>query len=106
MKQEKNIMYNYTEEDHRKRLSNIRLIEKTSERVHKKHLITKYIQGQFVWPSNRFAEAKDEEIMRLLSENGIGLIQLWEGVSRKDHNDKDHPDMLAFRESVCEIGPD
>ena len=90
---EKNIMYNFTNEDHRKRLNNIRFIEKTAEKVQRKHLIAHYIQGQFVWPSNRFDESRDEDILKLVAENGVGLIQLWEKVSRKDHREGEHPDL-------------
>ncbi len=86
----KNIMYNYTVEDHRRRLQNIRLAEKTGTVSKAKHLVTDYIRGQFVWQSDRFSE-KDEELIKYLAQNGIGMIQLWEKVSRKDHKEGDDP---------------
>ena len=90
---EKNILYNFTNEDHRRRLNNIRFVEKTAERVQRKHLIANYIQGQFVWPSARFDEGNDEELLKMISENGVELVQLWEKVSQKDHKEGEHPDL-------------
>ena len=87
---DKNIMYNYSAGDHRRRLENIRLVEKTDTVSKSRHLVTDYIRGQFVWQSDRFSE-KDEELIKYLANNGIGMIQLWEKVSRKDHAEGDDP---------------
>ena len=84
---EKNIMYNFTREDHRSRLKNIRLVEKNLKNAKKKELITDYIQGHYVWPKIRFDDFEaDEERIKFLAQQGVGLIQIWEHVA--DYVDK------------------
>ena len=79
---EKNIMYNFTREDHRIRLENIRLIENNLKDVLKKDLITYYEPAQYVWPKVRFDNLEeDEKKLKELSEQGIQIIQIWEHCS-------------------------
>lgn len=76
---DKHIMYNFSREDHRQRLENLRFVEKHTRRYGKKNLITDYIQGQYVWPKVRLDHPdEDEALLKFLSEKGVGLIQTWE----------------------------
>ena len=87
---EKNIMYNFTSEDHRIRLENIRLIETNMKSFLKKNLITDYEPAQYVWPAERFDNPEEyEPKLRELAENGVQLIQTWSDVAtRNDENGK------------------
>lgn len=81
----KDIMHNYTENDHRIRLLNIKLIENAVERVANTKLVTDYIQGQFIYPNKTFGTIEEDEAMvKMLAENGIGLIQIWEDMGTVD----------------------
>ena len=90
---EKNIMYNFTREDHRIRLENIRLIETNLKSALRKELITNYDSGQYVWPSDRFDNPEEyEPKLKELSEQGVDLIQTWSDVAAKnDENGKKIP---------------
>ncbi len=79
---EKNIMYNYTREDHRIRLENIRLIEKNLKGMLRKDLITHYEPAHYVWPKVRFDNLREDEAkLKELSEQGVDIIQIWEHFS-------------------------
>ncbi len=78
----KNIMYNFTSEDHRIRLENIRLIEKNLKEVRRKELITYYEPAHYVWPKVRFDNLEEDEAkLKELSEQGVNIIQIWEHFS-------------------------
>ncbi len=87
---DKSIMYNFTREDHRVRLENIRLVEKNLKGLLRKDLITYYEPAHYVWPSARFDNPEEyEPKLRELSENGIQIIQTWSSVAAKnDENGK------------------
>lgn len=74
----KNIMYNYTAEDHRKRLENLKIAERQVKSCLRKEMITDYIPGHFVYPSAEpNTPEKDEQLFQYLSDCGVGIIQLW-----------------------------
>ena len=81
----KHIMYNFSSEDHRIRLENIRLIETNMKSFLKKNLITDYEPAQYVWPYERFDNPEEyEPKLRELSESGVEIIQTWSDVAAKN----------------------
>ena len=83
---EKNIMYNFSKEDHVKRLSNIKFINEHIKKYLTKNLIADYIQGQFIYPSKVFySDEENEKLIKQLADAGVGLIQIWEDMGRDEN---------------------
>ena len=77
---EKQIMYNYTGDDHRRRLLNLRYIEKNLDSCGKKNFVTDYRPGHYVYKKNApQTEAEDRELFKMLSDAGVEILQLWSG---------------------------
>ena len=84
----KKIMYNYSAEDHRRRMLNLKFVNSNIRSFDAKHLVSDYIQGQFVYPTKHFdTPENDEALVKKLAENGVELIQIWEQ-SSVDENGK------------------
>ncbi|NQT17113.1 MAG: hypothetical protein HQ582_30430 [Planctomycetes bacterium] len=74
----------YTAEDHRQRLENISICERSIDACLKKHLITSYLPGQAYYNLGEYpsrepwepSEYDDRELDRL-RDHGIELIQVW-----------------------------
>ncbi len=74
----KKIMYNYSAEDHRRRLLNLKYVNSNIRSFDAKHLVTDYIQGQFVYPTSQFdTPENDDALLKMVAENGVGLVQIW-----------------------------
>ncbi len=94
---EKNIMYNFTKEDHRIRLENIRHIEKNLKNARRKNLITDYECAQYVWPFSRFDNPEEyEPKLRELAEKGVNLIQTWSAVAAVNDDNGEMIDESQF----------
>lgn len=82
-------MYNFTAEDHRKRLENIRFVEKNAEKYFTKRLITDYIPGHYVYRNDKFGDPEeDAELLKKLGESGVGIIQIWDELVETPHGGK------------------
>lgn len=78
MSNEKHVLYNFTREDHEKRLTNIMNAEKAVESFSKKELIFNYEPGQYIYHSDRPDDPqKDEELFRKLKDAGASYIYTW-----------------------------
>jgi hypothetical protein len=78
----KPVWASYTAEDHRRRLSNIRLCEQGIRGCLLKHLVTNYIPGHALYDvqnRNWEPDERDEKALRSFREAGVGLIQPWSG---------------------------
>jgi hypothetical protein len=78
----KPVLTSYSPEDHRRRLSNIRICEQGIRACMMKHLVANYIPGHAVYDvQNKTWEPdeRDEQALRRLREAGVGLIQPWSG---------------------------
>ena len=76
----KQIMYNYTGDDHRRRLLNIRYIEKNLDSCGKKNFVTDYRPGHYVYKSAApQTEEEDRALFKKLSDAGVEILQLWSG---------------------------
>ncbi|MFC1714445.1 hypothetical protein ACFL6S_12320 [Candidatus Poribacteria bacterium] len=74
------ILTTYSAEDHRRRLENIAICERSIGGYMRKHLVTSYIPGQCVYQlrgENFTPDKEDDRELAKLRENGIGLIQVW-----------------------------
>jgi hypothetical protein len=79
------ILAKYSVEDHRRRLENIAVCEKSIHTCLRKHLITNYLPGQCSYNLGEYPcrepweiDDWDERELDRLKEHGIGLIQLHE----------------------------
>ena len=74
------IIYDYNRNDHMQRLNNIKYCQQSINGCMRKHLVTGYIPGHFVYddrPKDFRPLEKDTKILADLKSRGIGLIQLW-----------------------------
>lgn len=75
---EKDMFKDYTVEDHRKRLENIRYVHKDSKGYQFKHLIHDYIQGHVFLPDKYFNDGDEANaFIEKLAKGGVGLVQPW-----------------------------
>lgn len=78
MSMEKHVLYNFTREDHEKRLTNIMNAEKAMESFSKKELIFHYEPGQYIYHSDRPDDPeKDAELFQKLKDAGATYIYTW-----------------------------
>ena len=76
----KQIMYNYTGDDHRRRLLNLRYIEKNLDSCGKKNFVSDYRPGHYVYKNNTpKTEEEDRALFKKLADAGVEILQLWSG---------------------------
>jgi len=76
----KNIVSDFTYEEHRQRLINLKLAELNVITHSAKRMITNYIPGQFVYAdSNPGLPEDNEKFFSYLEKSGVGILQLWSG---------------------------
>ncbi len=75
----KNPMGEYTAQDHRRRLENIRYVEKNMKSYVQRNMIYDYIPGQYTYQQSAPAKdvEEDKEKFKKLRDAGVGLIQTW-----------------------------
>ncbi len=74
----KSPMIGFTVQDHRRRLENIRDVERKMTSCVQRNMITDYIPGHYVYQSNSPTEEEDKAKFKMLSDAGIGIVQTWE----------------------------
>ena len=75
----KKIMYNYSTEDHRRRLLNLKYVNSNIRSFDAKHLISNYMPGHYIYPTKQFdTPENDDARLKKLAENGVDLVQIWE----------------------------
>lgn len=76
----KPVLTSYTPEDHRRRLLNIGICERSIRRCLRKHLVTNYLPGHAVYSvqgKDWEPDHRDEEALARFRAAGIALIQPW-----------------------------
>jgi hypothetical protein len=105
------VLASYTGEDHRRRLQNIALAERSVRGCMRKHLITDYLAGHCVYNLGEYPCRKpwnpdkwDEQELDRLHAHGIRLIQVheeWNDMLRRHGGDKYSPvNPAGFRRFV------
>lgn len=76
----KNILKDFNYEEHKQRLLNLQLAERSILTHRGKHMIADYIPGHFIYRGRKPGlPEEDEKLFSYLEENGVGLLQLWSG---------------------------
>lgn len=82
----KNILYEFSQQDHRKRLFNIRQAEWYMKGCAKKEQIFDYEPGQFIYPGLEPGKPEeDEALFKKMSEAGVKYMYLWSGWAAKEN---------------------
>ncbi len=82
----KDILYEFSEQDHRNRLFNIRQVERQMTRCAKKEQIFDYEPGQFIYPGLEPGKPEeDEALFKKMSEAGVKYMYLWSGWAAKEN---------------------
>lgn len=96
------ILKSYTAIDHRQRLESIAFGERKVSSCVRKHLVTSYIPGHSVFAATDSIDKDDQELSKL-HEIGIGIIQLWSGLSPHGKNYLLANDPEGFKRLVKQI---
>ncbi len=79
------LLRDYTEEDHRRRLENIKFCRESTRGCMRQHLITSYLPGQATYTLGEYPaltpwnpDEKDEQELDRLKEHGIELLQVFD----------------------------
>lgn len=82
----KNIMYDYSKEDHRKRLLNIKEVERSMSGCRKKELLMDYEPGHYIYHASKAGTPEeDSELFQTLAKAGAKYIYLWSGWAAKEN---------------------
>lgn len=109
----KNILRDYTKEDHKKRLLNIQKAERAVNKFESKELLMHYEPGHYIYPANKPATPEeDRALLNKLKEAGAEFIYIWSGWTALESRWNGDPmfaaknpeEMKAFIELVHECG--